>query len=79
MTTYRLCVIDAAGYMVDVYEPDCACDEEAYHKATTLVGRASIDIWQGERWIAWVDGKDPHRIALAHHVPAGADGYSTRL
>ena len=67
MANYRLCVIDA-GYMVDVYEPDCESDEEAYHIATTLVGNASIDIWQGDRWIACLDGNDPIRIALAHHI-----------
>ena len=67
MANYRLCVIDA-GYVVDVYEPDCESDEEAYHIATALVGNASIDIWQGDRWIALLDGNDPHRIALAHHI-----------
>ena len=68
MSIYRLCVTDTSGYVVDVYEPECACDEEAFHKAASLVGHASIDIWQGDRWIAWVDGCDPHRIELAHHV-----------
>ena len=67
MANYRLCVIDA-GCMVDVYEPDCRSDEEAYHIATGLVGNASIDIWQGEHWIACLDGNDPNRIALAHHI-----------
>lgn len=65
---YRLYVIDASGRVVDLYEPYCVSDEEAYHKATTVLGSSSIDIWQGDRWIALVDGKDPHRVALAHHV-----------
>lgn len=65
---YRLNVIDGSGRVIDIYEPHCVSDEEAYHKATTIVGGASVDIWQGDRWIAWLDGKDPHRIALAHHV-----------
>ena len=74
MSIYRLSVIDAAGYVVDVYEPECASDEEAWHKAECLVGEAAIDIWQEDRWIAWVDGRfDPHKIALAHHV-AGLEG-----
>ncbi len=68
MSKYRLSVIGAAGHVVDVYEPDCSSDEEAFHKAESLAGGAAIDIWQGDRWIAWVDGNDPCRIALAHHV-----------
>jgi hypothetical protein len=67
---YRLYVIDDSGRVVDLYEPHCVSDEEAYHKATMVVGTASVDIWQGERWVAWLDGKDPHRIALAHHIEA---------
>jgi hypothetical protein len=67
---YRLHVIDTSGSVVDLYEPECRSDEEAFHKATSLVGDASIDIWQGDRWIAWIDGKDPHRIDLMHHVVA---------
>jgi hypothetical protein len=76
LAPYRLYVIDMSGRVVDLYEPECVSDEEAYHKATTVVGNASIDIWQGDRWIACLDGKDPHRIALAHHVPnaCGTDG-----
>jgi hypothetical protein len=70
MAHYRLFVIDA-GHVVNVYEPDCESDEEAYHKATVLVGNASIDIWQDDRWIASLDGKDPNRIALHHHVASG--------
>jgi len=66
MRNYRLCVIDA-GYVVDVYEPACESDEEAFSKAAALVGNAAIDIWQGDRWIAFLDGRDPQRIALAHH------------
>ena len=69
MSLYRLCVIDNAGHVVDRYEPECGSDEEAYHTAEKLVGGArAIDIWQGERWIAWLDGDDPLRIALAHHT-----------
>lgn len=73
LALYRLYVIDVSGRVVDLYEPECVSDEEAYHKATTVVGNASIDIWQGDRWIACLDGKDPHRIALAHHVPNACD------
>lgn len=69
---YRLNVIDAAGHVTDVYEPDCISDEEAYAKADALVGKAAIDIWQGDRWIAWVDGNDPNRIALTHHLAQAA-------
>lgn len=66
-STYRLCVIDNSGRVVDLYEPECVSDEEAFHKATILVGAASIDIWHGDRWIAWLDGKDPQRVQLMHH------------
>ena len=68
MAVYRLSVLDGAGHVVDVYEPDCVSDEEAFHKADTLAGARAVDIWQGERWIALVDGSDPQRIALAHHA-----------
>ena len=71
MANYRLCVIDA-GYVIDVYEPECESDEEAFHKAEALVGNATIDIWQGDRWVAWLDGKDPQRIALARRVESRA-------
>ncbi len=67
MSIYRLSVIDGAGHVVDVYEPECVSDEEAFHKADELVHGHAIDIWQGERWIALLDGKDPQRIALLHH------------
>ncbi len=67
MSIYRLSVIDGAGHVVDVYEPECVSDEEAFHKADELVNGHAIDIWQGERWIALLDGKDPQRIALLHH------------
>ena len=52
MERYRLSVIDKAGHVIDVYEPECESDEEAYHKAELLVGPNAIDVWQGERWIA---------------------------
>lgn len=68
MPLYRLSVIDQAGHVIDVYEPECVSDEDAYCRAETLVGRASIDIWQADRWIAWLDGRDPGRLALAHHA-----------
>jgi hypothetical protein len=72
MSKYRLCVIDDAGHVVDVFEPECSSDEEAFNKAEALVDGRAIDIWakdepDGERWIAWLDGKDPLRIALLHH------------
>ncbi len=67
MSKYRLSVIDEAGHVIDVYEPECVSDEEAFHKADELVNGHAIDIWQGERWIALLDGKDPQRIALLHH------------
>jgi hypothetical protein len=67
---YRLHVIDASGRVADLYEPECSSDEEAYHTATNLTGNRSVDIWQGNRWIAWLDGADPHRIELMHHVPS---------
>ena len=66
--SYNLYVIDGSGRVVDQYEVDCGSDEEAYHKASAVVGTASIDIWQGDRWIAWLDGKDPLRVDLMHHV-----------
>jgi hypothetical protein len=68
MPLYRLSVIDQAGYVIDIYEPECVSDEDAFRRAEALVGRASIDIWQADRWIAWLDGKDPARLALAHHA-----------
>ena len=74
MTTYRLNVIDRAGHVVDVYEPDCVSDEEAFHKADTLAQGRTVDVWQGERWIALLDGSDPVRIALSHHVPGTSPG-----
>lgn len=61
---HRFYVIDLSGHVIDLYEPECSSDEEA----TSLVGNASVDIWQGDRWIGWVDGKDPRRIDLMHHV-----------
>ncbi len=67
MRKYRLNVIDDAGHVIDVYEPECVSDEEAFHKADALVNGRAIDVWQGDRWIAWLDGKDPQRIALLHH------------
>ncbi len=72
MSKYRLSVIDDAGHVVDLYEPECVSDEEAFHKANQLVDGNAIDIWaidkpDGDRWIAWLDGKDPLRIALLHH------------
>jgi hypothetical protein len=67
MAKYRLSVLDDAGHVIDVYEPECTSDEEAFHKAETLVNGHAIDVWQGERWIAWLDGKDPTRVALQHH------------
>jgi len=68
MSLYRLCVFDDAGHVIDVYEPECGSDEEAFHTAERLAGSSrAIDIWQGNRWIAWLDGQDPLRIALAHH------------
>lgn len=68
MAIYRLSVLDGKGHVVDVYEPECSSDEEAYAKADLLVDCRAIDIWQGNRWIASIDGSDPARIALAHHV-----------
>jgi hypothetical protein len=68
MPLYRLSLIDQAGHVIDVYEPECVSDEDAYCRAEMLAGRASIDIWQADRWIAWLDGKDPGRLALAHHA-----------
>jgi len=65
---YRLHVIDSSGRVVDLYEPECSSDEEAYDKATLVVGTRSVDIWCGTRWIAWLDGKDPHRIEHMHHL-----------
>ena len=68
MSLYRFSVIDRAGHVVDVYEPECDSDEAAYHTAESLLSRESaIDVWQNDRWIAWLDGSDPLRIALAHH------------
>jgi len=67
MSKYRLSVIDDAGYVIDVYEPECTSDEDAYRRAEELRSSNAIDIWQGDRWIAWLDGKDPQRIALLHH------------
>ena len=67
MSLYRLNVIGETGHVVDVYEPECGSDEEAYHTAEMLVNGRAIDIWQGKRWIAWLDGHDPLRIALMHH------------
>jgi hypothetical protein len=67
MSTYRLNVIDEAGHVVDVYEPECVSDEDAFRRAEELVDRHAIDIWEGDRWIAYLDGKDPVRIALMHH------------
>jgi hypothetical protein len=75
MPLYRFSVIDRAGHVVDVYEPECASDEDAYWRAESLVGsasRASIDIWQGDRWIAWLDGRDFSRVPLAHHAAGQA-------
>ena len=69
-TPYRLYVIDTSGRVVDLYEPECLSDEEAYYKASSFAGNASVDIWQGDRWIAWLDGRDPQRIDLMHHVVA---------
>lgn len=63
-------VIETIGRVVDLYEPECLSDEEAYHKASSLVGNASVDIWQGDRWIACLDGRDPQRIDLMHHAVA---------
>ena len=69
MSYYRLNVFDDAGHVIDVYEPECTSDEEAFHTAERLIsGNRAIDIWQGTRWIAWLDGQDPLRIALAHHT-----------
>ena len=70
---YRLHVIDGSGRVVDLYDVDCVSDEEAYHKANDLVGSASIDIWQDNRWIALLDGKDPKRVELMHHVAASRE------
>ena len=67
MSKYRLSIIDDAGDVVDVYRPDCVSDEEAFHKADELVAGNAVDVWEGDRWIAWLDGKDPLRIALLHH------------
>jgi len=67
MSIYRLSVIDDAGHVVDVFEPECGSDEEAFCKAEALVDDRAIDIWEGDRWIAWLDGKDPLRVALLHH------------
>jgi hypothetical protein len=69
-TLYRLYVIDATGRVVDLYEPECVSDEDAYQRAVAVAGSASVDIWQEDRWIAWVDGKDPQRIDLMHHSAA---------
>jgi hypothetical protein len=66
MATYRLCVLDGAGHVVDRYEPECGSDEEAYAKAETLAGGRAVDIWQDDRWIALLDAADPYRIALQH-------------
>ena len=70
MNRYRLSVIDLADHVIDVYEPECVSDEDAYHRAEALLGDNVIDIWQGDRWIAMLDGKDPHRVEYAHHLPA---------
>ncbi len=67
MCKYRLSVLGDAGHVIDVYEPECVSDEEAFHKADELRQNHAIDIWQGERWIALLDSKDPQRIALLHH------------
>ena len=67
---YRLHVIDASGRVVDLYEPECVSDEDAYHRASKIVGTAAVDIWQGDRWIGWLDGSDPRRIELMHHCAA---------
>ncbi len=69
MSLYRLCVIDHAGHVVDRYEPECDSDETAFHTAEKLLSPGTaIDVWQEDRWVAWLDGADPLRIALAHHV-----------
>jgi hypothetical protein len=70
MAIYRLCVLDGAGHVVDRYEPDCASDEEAYVRAEGLADGRAVDIWQSARWIAFLDGADPLRIALQHHEVA---------
>jgi hypothetical protein len=67
MSKYRISVIDKAGHVVDVYEPVCVSDEEAYHKGELLAQGHAIDIWQGDRWVAWLDPMDPVKIAPAHH------------
>jgi hypothetical protein len=67
MSTYRLNVIDQAGHVIDVYEPECTSDEDAFHRAEELVHQHAVDIWEGDRWIAYLDGNDPVRIALMHH------------
>jgi len=77
MSKYRLSVIDDGGHVVDVFEPECTSDEEAFSKAEALVRDKAIDIWAvgepaGERWVAWLDGKDPLRIALLHHQAIAA-------
>lgn len=64
MPKYRFSVIGKNGSVIDIYEPDCVSDEDAYNKADMLKGANVIDIWQGDRWVGMVDGQDPHRMAL---------------
>ncbi len=63
MKPYRICIIDKAGHLADVYETECDSDEEAYHRAETVSDGRLIDIWQGDRWIAWLEGTQRARIS----------------
>jgi hypothetical protein len=67
MSRYRISIVGKAGHVVDVYEPLCVSDEEASHKAELLAQGRPVDIWQGDRWVAWFDPLDPAKIAPAHH------------
>ena len=61
MENYRLTLIDTAGHVTDVYDVECDSDETAYYVAEKVRDDRAIDIWQGDRWIAWLDPK--YRVA----------------
>ena len=57
MGNYRLSVVNSLTGVTRDYEVNCDCDAAAHRAALSLLEDFPIDIWEGERWVAVLDGR----------------------